>query len=87
MKKEWTINIELSKIGMLLVFLGIGICVFLLLHFNMKKEMERAYFEGQKAALSGDFRIIKEENGCYSWSKSPWNNGDLPVYNPSKNCN
>lgn len=42
---------------------------------------EQAYFEGQKDAINGDIRITKI-NSCYVWTKSPWNNGTNPIFQP-----
>ena len=44
---------------------------------------ERAYFEGQRDALDGDVRIKLNKDSCYQWVKSPWNNGQKPIYNPT----
>ena len=49
---------------------------------------ERAYYEGQKDALTGDSRILQTKNGCWVWSKSPWDNGQEPWFKPSTTkCN
>lgn len=57
-----------------------------LLEQKVKSAMEYAYFEGQKDAISGDVRIdsIEEANGSYYyvWRKSPWDQGDPPIYVP-----
>lgn len=37
------------------------------------ERMEYAYFEGQKDALNGDWRISKKDS-CYFWTKSCWDN-------------
>lgn len=44
--------------------------------------VEYAYFEGQKDALNGDWRIEKIDT-CYFWTKSCWDNNRPVVYNPS----
>ncbi len=44
--------------------------------------IEYAYFEGQKDALNGDWRIEKIDT-CYFWTKSCWDNNKPVVYNPS----
>jgi hypothetical protein len=49
-----------------------------------KRHQEYAYFEGHKDAIEGDIRIEKQPNGRYKWLKSPWNDGDLPSFNPYK---
>lgn len=46
--------------------------------------VEYAYFEGQRDALNGDWRIEKIDT-CYFWTKSCWDNNRPVVYNPS--CN
>lgn len=49
----------------------------------MRIEMERAYFEGQKAALNGNIRIKMTADGIYVWTKSCWKDGTQPTYNPT----
>lgn len=51
-------------------------------HNMYTKDMEKAYFEGQKDAIEGDVRIKKNKDSIYIWEKSPWNNGSKPLYNP-----
>lgn len=52
----------------------------------LKIEMEKSYFEGQKAALTGDVRIeLDSTSGEWSWIKSPWNDGTHPKFKPSNN--
>ena len=46
---------------------------------------EYSYFEGQKDALCGDIRIKEVYPDCWTWIASPWDNGQLPIWNPS-NC-
>jgi len=45
-------------------------------------QLERAYFEGQKDVLNGDIRIKLDNDSNYIWDKSPWDNNDLPIYDP-----
>lgn len=47
---------------------------------------EIAYFEGQKGALNNDIRIKLNQDSCWVWTKSPWNNNKPPQFNPSFNC-
>lgn len=47
-------------------------------------EMEAAYFDGQRDAIEGDIRIELNEDSVYVWSKTPWNDGKLPLFNPAK---
>lgn len=53
---------------------------------EVMKELEKAYFEGQKDAISGDVRIRKDIDGDWTWSKSPWNDDEdgkhPPIFNP-----
>lgn len=49
---------------------------------SIVKLTEAAYFEGQKDAIEGDVRIKKTEAG-WVWEKSPWDNGQVPIYDPS----
>ncbi|MCK9417727.1 hypothetical protein M0Q97_13875 [Candidatus Dojkabacteria bacterium] len=53
---------------------------------ELYKLCEQAYFEGQRDALEGDVRIKKDDNGCWIWTKSPWNTGKQPEFDPSFNC-
>jgi len=56
-------------------------------YYNRRIELvELAYFEGQRDALEGDIRIKKNIDGCYVWSKSPWDGGSWPIFNPSIIC-
>lgn len=48
--------------------------------------IEEAYFEGQKDAIVGDIRIKKTFDSCWIWTKSPWDSGDAPNFNPSLIC-
>ena len=45
--------------------------------------LEQAYFEGQKDALEGDVRIKQTEEG-WVWTKSPWDEGQAPLYDSKK---
>lgn len=47
---------------------------------------EQAYFEGQRDALEDDIRIKKNQDSCWIWIKSPWNDGSQPIFNPSFEC-
>jgi len=42
---------------------------------------EQSYFEGQKDYMNGDIRIQKDGTN-YSWTKSPWDEGMIPIFNP-----
>jgi len=51
----------------------------------IKLKMEYAYFEGQKDALNGDFRIKKTYEGVYVWVSSCWDESlDPMLYDPSE---
>lgn len=54
---------------------------------KVKSGFEEAYFEGQKDALEGDIRIRKNSDGCWIWTKSCWDSGTQPTFNPSIVCN
>lgn len=43
---------------------------------------EYAYFEGQRDALTGDVRIKRTVDSCYVWTKSPWDDGQMPLFHP-----
>jgi hypothetical protein len=51
---------------------------------KMKREVEKAYFEGQKDAINGDIRIEKNEDSVYVWTKSPWDDNCKPIFVPTK---
>lgn len=53
---------------------------------DVRKQMEQAYFEGQRDALTNDIRIKRNQDSCWIWIKSPWNSDRQPVFNPSFNC-
>ena len=49
------------------------------------KALEQAYFEGQKDYMNGDIRIeiLRTDTiDTYQWIKSPWDNNELPLFNP-----
>ena len=46
--------------------------------------LEKAYFDGQKEAITGDVRICLNKDSVYEWVKSPWNNGKHPYWTPTK---
>ena len=45
--------------------------------------MSKAYFEGQKDAINGDIRIAIKDS-VYIWTKSCWDDGTKPLFNPTK---
>lgn len=46
---------------------------------------EWAYFQGQKEAMNGDVRIkYDEQTKKYSWTKSCWDSGAKPTFDPSQ---
>ena len=49
---------------------------------GIKKVMEKAYFEGQRDAMKGDWKIKKTDDSCYVWVKSPWRVESEPIYSP-----
>jgi len=50
---------------------------------NIKESCEKAYFEGQRDAIDGDIRIKLNSDSTYVWTKSCWNSGTKPIYNPT----
>ena len=50
---------------------------------DLKVELERAYFEGQRDYANGDKRIQWTKDSCWVWVKSPWDSGSQPIFNPS----
>ena len=53
---------------------------------DLYKVTEQAYFEGQKDALNNDIRIKRNQDSCWIWTKSPWDNSREPKFNPSFEC-
>jgi len=46
-------------------------------------DMEYAYYEGHRDAIEGNLRLEKVSEGCYEWTKSPWDDSDREVtYTP-----
>lgn len=50
---------------------------------TLRELAEAAYFEGQADALNGDIRIKFTNDSCWIWTKSPWSDNRLPIYNIS----
>ena len=48
--------------------------------------LEKAYFQGQKDALENDIRIKLYNDTCWVWTKTPWEDGREPIYDPLKDC-
>lgn len=72
-----------------LIFLGLGLTLALSDQGDeeiVTKALEEAYFEGQRDALTGDVRISKTNDGCWVWTKSCWDSGRTPIFNPSIIC-
>ena len=53
---------------------------------DVTKALEQAYFEGQRDALENDVRIKRNQDSCLIWTKSPWDSGKQPIFNPSFDC-
>lgn len=47
------------------------------------KALENAYFEGQKDAINKDIRIKLNSDSTYKWIKSPWDDGEPPIFIPN----
>lgn len=82
--------------GSINVFLIIvGICFLSIFYIDatnteklkVTELLENCYFEGQKDALNGNIRIKQTKDGCWVWTKSCWDNGTKPIFNPSNVCN
>lgn len=57
------------------------------LNNNIKYLVEQSYFEGQRDALSGDIRIKKISDSCWSWTESCWDDGTPTTFNPTNKKN
>jgi len=53
------------------------------LHKASQETCEKAYFEGQKDAINGEFRIKINKDSVFIWVKSPWDDNRKPIYNPT----
>ena len=53
---------------------------------DLTKALEQAYFEGQRDALENDVRIKRNQDSCWIWIKSPWDNNEQPIFEPSFDC-
>ena len=71
-----------------IIFLGMVSIFIILISDNgdtkLQKALEEAYFEGQKDAINGDVRISKHSDSCWVWTKSCWDSGRKPLFNPCK---
>jgi len=50
---------------------------------EITKMAEIAYFEGQKDAINNDIRIRLNSDSIYIWTKSCWDSGRDPIFNPT----
>jgi len=50
----------------------------------ISEKCEKAYYEGQHDALTGDIRIekVKDSEDCWQWIKSPWDDNSQPKFHP-----
>ncbi len=46
------------------------------LETEIYRQMEQSYFEGQRDALNGDWRIKKVDSNCYVWTKTCWDDSN-----------
>ena len=72
----------------LVIAIVLAVIAFAYIVTNLKYKQKRklaewAYFEGQVDALNNDIRIKQDTaNGCWVWTKSPWDSGRSPKFNP-----
>lgn len=83
------INLNPSKMKNLIILVLLFIIVMMSDRSDnfATKKLEEGYFEGQKDALTGDIRIVqvRSEDSTvvkWAWSKSPWESGKSPIYQP-----
>lgn len=69
-------------LAVFLWFLYVGMSIVSVLSKESTRALEKAYYEGQKDALKGDIRIMYT-NGKWIWVKSPWDDGNRPLYIPN----
>lgn len=50
---------------------------------DFQKVCEKFYFEGQKDAINNDVKIKLNSDSVYIWVKSPWDDNETPIYNPT----
>lgn len=65
-----------------IILLIIPIALISCIDNSAARLMEQAYFEGQRDAMKGDWKIVQQSDSCYHWVKSPWKNGRQPYYQP-----
>lgn len=53
---------------------------------DIQEGAEAAYFDGQRDAMNGEWKIQRLKNGCYKWIKSPWKDQQAPIYNINFKC-
>jgi hypothetical protein len=51
---------------------------------DVKKLAELMYMKGQLDMMDGDKRFKWDEDKGLIWTKSPWNNGELPISDPNE---
>ena len=77
----------MKNIKIILLFLFLSSCDYGIVEKEKLYEAaEAAYFEGQKDALNGEIKIKKNQDSCWIWTKSPWESGRRPIYDPSYTC-
>ena len=52
-------------------------------NLKIKEAVEKAYFEGQRDAINEDVRIELNSDSIYIWTKSCWDDGTKPIFNPT----
>lgn len=78
-----------GSLAITIAVLGIFLPISLVRNSNkeldkvLTESLEKAYFEGHRAAIEGDIHIKMTEDG-YVWIKSPWTNGQEPIYIPGE---
>lgn len=80
-----------SLTGLAFVLIIMGACIFGIfkiseyenkrINTQVTEIAEKAYYEGQRDAIHGDIRI-KQHKGNYVWTKSPWDSGQKPIFDP-----
>lgn len=83
----------MKNINYILIFLVLASCsceqpqgeVGVIVKAEIIKSIEKAYFEGQRDALTGDIRIERIDSTHWVWSKSCWDSGKQPIFDPTAN--
>lgn len=84
----------MKTLGLLIAIFSCGLYLFLsscnyalvdepATNLKIREACEKAYFEGQRDAITGDIRIELTSDSIYIWTKSCWDDSTRPIFNPT----